>query len=98
MSLKLGRGESVESLLCLRIAEKRRKRKIPVARGAGPASKVFIRHPRERSHSRSRPDRVGGLGNTIVLLDSVQWQTIRSQPWKNRDEVGELETEDLRKT
>src|SRR2546430_15311694 len=40
MSLKLGRGESIVSLLCLRIAEKRRKRKSPVARGAGPAGQV----------------------------------------------------------
>src|SRR5437667_11762618 len=49
MSLKLGRGQSVVSLLCLGIAEKRRKRKSPVARGAGPTSKVFIRHPGEHS-------------------------------------------------
>jgi hypothetical protein len=62
MSLKLGRGESVVSLLCFRVAEKRRKRKSPAARGAGTTSKVFIRHPGERSHSNSRPDRVGGLG------------------------------------
>src|SRR5438552_17258413 len=65
MSLKLGRGESVVSLLCLRIAEKRRKRKSPLARGAGPASKVFIRDPRERSHSNSRPGRVDGRGIPI---------------------------------
>src|SRR5207249_2193129 len=45
MSLELGRGEPVISLLCVGIAEKRRKRKRPVALGAGPASKVFIRHP-----------------------------------------------------
>ena len=59
MSLKLGRGESVVSPLCFRIAEKRRKRKRPAARGAGPASKVLVRHPREGSHSnsRSRPSR-----------------------------------------
>src|SRR5437879_8656917 len=49
MSLKLGRSESVISLLCLGIAEKRRKRKRPAARGAGPASKLFTRHPREHS-------------------------------------------------
>src|SRR5438874_2787296 len=53
MSLKLGRGESVVSLLCLRIAEKRRKRKRPVARGAGPACKLLIRHPREHFRHRN---------------------------------------------
>src|SRR5439155_5368965 len=84
MSLKLGRGESVVSLLCLRIAEKRRKRKSPVACGAGPASKVFIRHPRERSHSNSRTDRVGGLSIQYHSASGLcHWQTIRSQPWKD---------------
>ncbi len=47
--LELGRGESVVSVLCFRIAKKRRKRKGPVARGTGPASQVFIRHPHEHS-------------------------------------------------
>src|SRR5205814_4008097 len=59
MSLKLGRGEPVISLLCLGIAEKRRKRKRPAARGAGPASKLFTRHPREHScHSNFLAPRV----------------------------------------
>src|SRR2546425_13176004 len=66
MSLKLGRGESVVSLLCLGIAEKRRKGKSPVACGAGPASKVFIRHPRERSHSNSRTDHAGKCQQQLV--------------------------------
>ena len=38
VSLELSRGESVVSLLCLRIFKKRRKRKRPATPGTGPAS------------------------------------------------------------
>ena len=58
----LAEAKLVVSLLCLKIANKRRKRKRPAALGTGPASQVLVRHPGERSHSNSRPDRVGGLG------------------------------------
>src|SRR5207247_9453686 len=59
MPVNLWRVEAGISLLCTRIAENRRKRKRPAARGAGPASKLVTRHPREHScHSNFLAPRV----------------------------------------
>ena len=56
MFVELGRGESVVSLLCLRIFKQRRKRKRPATPRTGPASEALVRHPGERSRHRNKAE------------------------------------------